>query len=337
MLTVYHERMNPVSQFNDYVGYKYDPYEAEWYETWRIMPNPYTMDDKIKHPYMAQFTVGIERELFKDTSVGVTYINRKWNNIIGRYDRAADYDTVDYYSYALDETFQLYERTWETLEATDFLVTNLKKDASLPWVLTDIYRKYEGLEILFNKRFSNRWQLLASYVYSKSTGTRDNSFGGDLGWGADPSDPNNYINAEGNLTNDFTHMLKIQGTYILPLDISLSAYFRTITGDAWTTRVRTSYFNQGRITFFAEPRGSNHYPMQTTLDLRLEKIFTLAGKYRLGVIFDVFNVFNDDTITSWGTRIGYDWFENDWPSSNGHQLYGIARPRQARLGLRLIF
>ena len=44
--------------------------------------------------------------------------------------------------------------------------------------------------------------------------------------------------------------------------------------------------------------------MVNNLDLRLEKIFTLAKKYRLGVMVDVFNVFNDDTITSWGTRIG---------------------------------
>ncbi len=300
------------------------------------MPNPYTMDDKIKHPYMAQFTVGIEQELFKDTSVGVTYINRKWNNIIGRYDRAAD-DTVDYYSYALDETFpalraDVGDRWRRPISSSP----TSGKDASLPWVLTDIYRKYEGLEILFNKRFSNRWRLLASYVYSKSTGTRDNSFGGDLGWGADPSDQQLHQRRRQPDQRLHPHA-EDPGDVYPPLGhqpVGISDHHRRQRG---RPRVRTSYFNQGRITLLRRPRGSNHYPMQTTLDLRLEKIFTLAGKYRLGVIFDVFNVFNDDTITSWGTRIGYDWFENDWPSLNGHQLYGIARPRQARLGLRLIF
>jgi len=55
------------------------------------------------------------------------------------------------------------------------------------------------------------------------------------------------------------------------------------------------------------------------------------------LIFDVFNVFNTNTVTSWGTRIGYDWYPGDWPSTDGHELYSIVLPRQARVGIRLIF
>ncbi len=342
MLTAYHEKMNPLANFKDYIGYYYDPEGEEWFEMFRISPPTYEMDPDIKHPYMDQFTVGIERELFRDTSFGVTYINRKWNDIIGRYDRAGVYATRTVTSsYLPGQTFTVYERTLATVDTYDYIITNLERSDDLPYVLEDVYRKYEGLEFLFNKRFSHRWQLLASYVYSKATGTRDNSFGGDLGWGANPSDPNNYINTKGNLTNDPTHMIKLQGTYVLPFDISFNVYFRSITGNAWTTRLRTSRFNQGRVTFLAEPRGSNHYPTQNLLDLRLEKIFTLAGKYRLGLMVDVFNVFNEDTITSFGTRIGYDWYPsthaNYTPSTDGHSLYGIVRPRQARVGVRVIF
>jgi hypothetical protein len=54
-------------------------------------------------------------------------------------------------------------------------------------------------------------------------------------------------------------------------------------------------------------------------------------------MFDVFNVFNDDAIRDWGTRIGYDWVPGTWPSSDGHRLRTISTPRQARLGIRLIF
>lgn len=336
MLTAYHDRMNPTANFKDYVVYYYDG--ESWSEQYRTPFAAYTMDPNIKHPYMAQFTVGIERELFKDTSFGVTYINRKWKDLIGRYNRAADYTEQTVTSSLLDESFTVYEQTEETLGVTDYLITNLRKDPVLfPWILEEPYRKYEGIEVLFNKRFSNRWQLLASYVYGKATGTVNNSFGGDIGWGGAKSDPNIWINAKGNLTSDPTHMIKLQGTYILPFDISLTGYFWGITGDAWTTRFRTQGFNQGRITFFAEPRGSNHYPMEKILNLRLEKIFTLAHKYRLGVMVDVFNVFNANTINSWGTRIGYDWTPGDYASTDGHELYGISTPRQARVGARLMF
>jgi Carboxypeptidase regulatory-like domain/TonB dependent receptor-like, beta-barrel len=338
MLTGYHDRMNPSQNFGDYVGYYWDLEASQWVEMFRVAHNPFTMDPDIKHPYMTQWTVGIERELFKDTALSVTYINRRWNNIIGRYDTSADYVTASAYSPELDQTFTVYERTAETVNTVTTLITNLRMDPSMPWILETPYRKYQGIEILFNKRFSSRWQLLASYVYGRATGTIDNSFGSDIGWAGTKSDPNQWINAEGKLTNDPTHMIKLQGTYVLPFDINFNFYYRGITGDAWTTRLRTGAFNQGRITFFTEPRGSHHYPLVNTLDLRLEKVFTLAQKYRLGVIVDIFNVFNDDSISSWGTRIGYDWYtDGTYPSTDGHELYSINRPRQARVGVRLIF
>jgi hypothetical protein len=77
--------------------------------------------------------------------------------------------------------------------------------------------------------------------------------------------------------------------------------------------------------------------MEKILNLRIEKIFTLADRYRLGLMVDVFNVFNADTISSWGTRIGYDWNPGDYASTDGHELYGISTPRQARVGVRLMF
>ena len=179
--------------------------------------------------------------------------------------------------------------------------------------------------------------MLASYVYSKAYGTIDNGFANDVGWGGSTDSPNFWINADGNSTNDPTHMIKIQGTYILPFGIYFNTYFRAITGEAWTRRYRTSRLAHGRVTFFTEDRGSNHYPVTKILDIRLEKTFTFAQKYRLGFMFDAFNVFNSDTITSWGPRIGYDWIPGDWASTSGHDLYGIVRPRQMRLGVRLIF
>ncbi|HOW85602.1 MAG TPA: TonB-dependent receptor [Candidatus Aminicenantes bacterium] len=340
MLTSYHDRMNPAEKFGNKIGYWYDPLTSSWDPWYDIPHDPYTVASDIKHPYMTQFTVGLERELFKNASLGVTYINRKWNNLIGHYDTAGVYEPAEVYSPELDRTFTVYERTLATLDTYSYIITNLRQSDDLPYILENPYRKYEGIEILFNKRFSNRWQLLASYVYGRATGTIDNAFGEDIGaaWVSARSDPNTWINADGHLTNDPTHMIKIQGTYVLPFDISLTGYFWAITGEAWTTRILTEAFNQGQITFFTEERGSHHYPMEKILNLRLEKIFTLAKKYRLGLMFDVFNVFNDDTITSWGTRIGYDWFTSGvYPSTDGHRLRSISTPRNARLGVRFMF
>lgn len=338
MLAYYLDRMNPASAYTDYIGYQWDAETSQWVEFLRTgHENLYHMDPNIKHPYMQQFTVGIERELFKDASLSVTYINRQWKNFIGPVDRDADYTPIDVTVPDLGQTFTIYQRTLETVNTHNYLITNYATAIS-PWVLLNAGRKYEGVEFLFNKRFSNRWQLLASYVLSRATGTVNNDFAGDLGRFVVASEPNAWLFAQGHLTNDPTHMIKLQGTYLIPwVEISFNAYFRAITGDAWTTRFLTDLLNQGRVTFFTEPRGRNHYPMQKILDVRIEKIFTLAKKYRLGLIVDVFNVFNASTLMDWGTRIGYDWTLGAFPSTNGHELYGIVNPRQARVGIRLIF
>jgi len=341
MFAAYHDRLS--KKWFDYISYQWDPEIEQWYEFGRIKHN-YKLQDNIKHPYMNQFTFSLERELFRGASVSVSYINRDWKDIIGVYDTLAAYEPIDYYVSPLGKSFTIYELT--SGDAHEYMIENIKQGSDRPYVTDKAYRKYQGVEFLFNKRFSNKWQLMLSYLYSKTKGTVDNGWADDIGWNSRNSqqmgDPNYWINADGNATFDPTHMLKVQGTYVLPFDISFSASFRAITGSAWAQRFRTRSLNQGRVTFFTEPRGANHYDMQKILDLRLEKIFTLAQKYRLGVMLDVFNVFNADIIQNWGTRVGYDW-ENDptdpayTPSTLGHELLDIVKPRQLRLGIRLIF
>ena len=338
MLASYHDRLNPASAYSDYVSSYWDVPGSQWVEYERIQHEDlYSLDPELKHPYMDQFTVGIERELFRDASFSVTFIYRNWKNIIGPIDTLATYSPVTVNDPETGDPYTIYEI--DDPNAHAYILKNLTDDDAY-FGLTP-YRRYWGLEFLFNKRFSDKWQVLASYVYSQAKGTLDNGFADDIGWGGSTADPNFWINTEGNSTYDPTHMLKIQGTYILPFDIHLTAYFRAITGEAWTRRYRTPRFNQGRITFFTEARGSNHYPIYSILDMRMEKTFMIAEKYRLGLMVDVFNLFNADTITSWGTRIDYDWLVPTDPdyysSTDGHDLYGIVRPRQARVGIRLMF
>ena len=349
------DRLNP--EWSDKITYYWDPEGEYWYEDHRDVHGTWVIDPEIKHPFMRQFTVGIERELFKDASFSVTYINRTFHNFQGSYNALATYEPVDL-TYAVwdpvqqemvDRTFTLYDLTsgdeaeWHLTDAsliTDQLNETYGLDAKP-------YRNYWGLEFLFNKRFSNKWQMLASYVYSQARGTVNNdSAYRDIGWNSF-YDPNFWINADGRPPYDPTHMVKIQGSYILPLDISFNAYFHAITADTYTQRRRTGSRDlyQGRVTFNVEPAGAYDYGLITQLDLRLEKIFTLAQKYRLGLVFDVFNVFNDNTISSWGNRVDYDWYpgvtdplDPDFhASTENHELYGLTLPRRARLGIRFIF
>jgi hypothetical protein len=340
------DRLSP--SFSPWIQLYWDPAGQNWYEDHRVVTGNYNIDPGIKQPFMRQFTVGLERELFEDASFSVTYINRSYHNFIAAYNALATYEAVPYHISddipgVVNRDFTLYNLT--SGDAADWRLTNLEKIKNLYTdsigLTMNPYRKYWGLEFLFNKRFSNKWQFLASYVYSQCKGTVNNSSTEDIGYGRGMTNPNLWVNNDGHVTNDPTHMIKVQATYILPLDISVNAYWRGITGDAWNQRYRTSSraFDQGRVTFNTETAGSRHYPMATSLDMRLEKVFTLASKYRLGLIFDIFNVFNDNTINWWGDRIDYDWISDPTyaPSTQGHDLYGLVMPRRARVGIRLIF
>jgi hypothetical protein len=348
------DRLN--TDWSDKITWAWEPYtppgEDGWYVWSRDIQGTWVIDPEIKHPFMRQWTIGVERELFKDASFSVTYINRSYHNFQGAWNDDAVYTPVDMeYSVwdpasqmMVDKTFTLYDRA-DADEAhwhlTDVSVITQRLN-ELFGLNLKAYRKYWGLEFLFNKRFSNKWQVVASYVYSQATGTMGNSSAyRDIGWNS-YGDPNYWVNADGHVTNDPTHMIKVQGTYILPFGISLNAYFHGMTGQAWTEQLRSGShdFSQGRVTFNVEPAGTYHYSMTKLLDLRLEKTFTLASKYRLGLYFDVFNVFNTNTITSWGTRINYDWVADDpsySPSTQGHDLIGLVLPRRARVGIRFIF
>jgi len=341
MLAAYHSNLNPAENFSDYAGYYWDLGSNEWVEFFRIEHEGlYSMDENTKHPYMDQFVLSLERELFRDASVSASLIYRNWNNFVGTIEPTADYEEVSYTVPETGETFTLYNR----LNPSDvaYIITNIDKND--PWINVDVYRNYIGLELLFHKRFSNKWQLLASYVYGRAYGTRDNGFGDDVGWGGDTESPNYWINSEGHCTNDNTHMIKLQGTYVFPYGINFTMHFHAITGDTWTTRARTPRFNQGRVTFNAEQQGSNHYPIVPVLDIRLEKTFTIAERYRIGVMADIFNVFNDDTITSWGTLLGQSYFPGNYyadlggyTTTEGHYLYSFQQARQFRIGVRFSF
>ena len=107
----------------------------------------------------------------------------------------------------VESIYSVWDPATKTMVDKTFTLYDLHARGATHWHLTDVdvithrlnelfglnlkaYRKYWGLEVLFNKRFSNRWQMLASYVYSQTKGTMGNSSAyRDIGWNS-YEDPN---------------------------------------------------------------------------------------------------------------------------------------------------
>jgi hypothetical protein len=194
-------------------------------------------------------------------------------------------------------------------------------------------RNYDGVELSLRKRYSNGWQLMASYVYQNSRGLvntdRDSQ---SLGTSTLFNNPNAHINMIGRFPLERRHMFKFQSTIRGPFGINFATYARFMSGQRYTRQVRSQdlpiTLSQGRETIFAEKRGSSHYDPIYLVDLRLEKSFRFGRSLSISVFSDVFNVFNAGTIDDVYTI-----------SSNQNKKYGfeedIIDPRIARLGAKI--
>ncbi|PYQ02688.1 MAG: hypothetical protein DMF82_15340, partial [Acidobacteria bacterium] len=109
--------------------------------------------------------------------------------------------------------------------------------------------------------------------------------------------------------------------------------FKIQSGTPWGRIVSLSNdingvpFNQGPISFFAEPRDTRHFDTIRYLDARLGKFFNFGTRHRLEVDLDLFNAFNQNIITNLNPNTG---------SAIGNPT-DILGPRVLRLGARWTF
>jgi len=254
-----------------------------------------SFNPNVRRPYTDELTIGIDHELIPNLRLSITGILRRERDNFGN-----DNVGVPFSAYtpvtrtdigrdgiagtADDTTITVYDQSAATLGQDRNVITNS------PLLNQD----YKGLEVTLVKRFSNRWQMVTGYTYSKGT-VRADAF----------NNPNVLINAEGPNENvgssrlDRTHTFKLSGSYGLPMGFELSSNFRVQTGPA-ITRTATFALTQGSVTVNVEPRGSVRLDNQVTLDARLAKSFKVGGGRDFELTLDGYNLFNTNTI--WAVR-----------------------------------
>jgi len=281
------------------------------------------IDPDLKNHFAEMMNVGIDRELFADVSLTFRYNHRIEKQVFGGENRLAQwapFTVVDDLNY---NTWTMYYQT--NLGENDKWVVND------PTKYGDLHLNYDSVDIILTKRYSNNWQLTTSLTWQVAKGNY--YLGGAAGgWGETSvdlgDDPNDFVNAEGKSGHYAPIIFRLQGSYRLPAPID--ALF------GWTYEYLTGYFDEPYEYFgapngkwydiLAQDRGSYQHEARSVLDLRLEKRFKLPTG-ELGAMVDIFNLFNEDTITSRRMGVG--------------SLYLTPRrvltPRQFRIGVRWIF
>ena len=312
---------------DDYVIYLVLP-DGTKEETYRASYSlPYAIDPNIRIPYSDQFTVGFERTIMRDASIAVNFNYREYKDFTARVNIGAQWAPRTYTftnENGQSQTIDVYGKTTPSSQDS-FLITNPKAGIAEAVLITP-KNKYTGLTLSFNKRYSNGWMLHIDYTYSKAKGNQTNS--STAAWGGTYfENPNRQINAYGNLPYDAPHSLQMYGTVSLPLGFVLSPRFSVQSGYNWT-RYAVAYAISGKPNVFLEPRGSQRLPTMVNFDLRLEKQFAFTQRYKVGLILDAFNIFNQGIQTGVFSQVNQPNF--------GKAQY-VSDPRYFRVGLRVYF
>lgn len=306
------------------------------------------VDPELKAPYTDELIIGAERELFKDFSLGVSYIYKKKSRAIEDVEKFRGYqaDSGWWVPYTTNEPGA--DGEWGTSDDGTITVYGVKKGAppSATWLINPegFKKNYHGLEFIATKRMSHGWTLLASLTLSKSEGNFNSGSG--TGSGSAFDDPNFFVNSYGRLGSDRPVVIKIQGSVVLPLGFMLGGYYSYFSGSPWARSIEIQLPND-KVTFEypkqfvsvnAEAPGTRRNRDSNNLDLRLEKFFNIGNLGRFGVFVDVLNVFGERGINVSQNPGGRVYNDGTFLRSSTYgQLTGIYGIRTYKVSARFTF
>jgi len=291
-----------------------DSYKGVWSTSPLVKLRDYwsrLVDKNLKATFDDQITFGIDHELFTNFKVSVSYMYKQKKNIID--DALFDFKTNSFF-YKPDSGYWVPFTT--TIPKADQYaaqtVTMYFMKSSAPQLLNmltnipDAYRKYSGVDIVFDKRYAHGWQLGGSVTISKTWGNIAGDYGNIWGYALPGNNANWYVNNDGRLPGeDRPLVIKLYGTFDVPFGVLLSFYYNFYTGTPWqrsvTVYAPTAWANANGIdlsrapsySINVEPQGVRRLYAYQNVDLRVEKNFTLGKLGRLSGFVDIYNLFGN--------------------------------------------
>ena len=173
-------------------------------------------------PYTDEWQIGYKRDLGRNQSIEANIIKRETRDILEDYDLPLYADAAAYGLPTSDPNslfLGLDYFGFSSFPNANFFIATLARGA----------RDWEGFELIYRKRMSNNWQMLASYNYADGTGNTNSDsnadFQGDVLW-LDPG----AINQEGTQPGLVEHLFKVAGTYQYDNGVSLGGTYRWNSG-----------------------------------------------------------------------------------------------------------
>ena len=269
----------------------------------------------LKTPHSDELTAGFEREIAPETVLSVRYIRRQYA------DQLQDIDVnhqvrVDPATGRLSDAFGLVGSALDIL-GDPTIVVRLPDGRPDLFINNFFYNQvlrvgnynhafYHGVELDLRRRLSRRWQMDASYTYSRAMGQAED-FQSRLG-----NDPSTVESEFGPLDYDQRHVVKLNGSVYLPHDWQLgvasvwasglpfsvvSRFFSHDNADYQQFRTRYGYtvFTSTGTDFVTLGRNSERNNPTLDIDLTARRHF-VVGKTTWTALFEVFNLLNSDDL-----------------------------------------
>ncbi len=263
----------------------------------------------LQTPYADEFILAFETQIARETSISITYINKKTNDIIEDTCSNNTWAWGDGDAPSLDDS-----ATWTTgADCSYFMITNF----------SDFYRKYEGL-ILQAETRRDRLHLLGSYTYSESKGNTANGALQSYATALADFFPLHFYNRDGYLPDDRRHRVKVNGYYLFPHNWTVGfdgfyesaghqSVFSTCANlignmgeDPYLNEI-SAYCYTGDGSFlstndiFISERGAYETKSVWQLDMQGSKTWNL-NKVDLTVVLTVYNILNNEADRSFNTE-----------------------------------
>jgi hypothetical protein len=233
----------------------------------------------------------VQRQIGQKTSVSAGYYGRRFSDLyttVNALVPPSSYTPATITNPLTNQPMTVYNQD----PATRTLVQN--QLTTIP----DLRQTYNGVEFQVNTRFT-QGNVFGGLTIGRDFGDQDS---GDL------NNPNNRINNQGNIGFDSTYQIRGGFSYRIPYGVQFSGSIREATGlpQTRTYTVTTALvpgLTQVTQNVQVAQRGDFRYPWVNLVDLRFVKVFR-SGSYRFEPTLDVFNVFNNNAVTSAVTTIG---------------------------------
>ncbi|MBI1872736.1 MAG: TonB-dependent receptor [Acidobacteria bacterium] len=288
-----------------------------------------TISPDLKQEYTDDISVFLERELITDLSLRAGWVMKEgknnWQSVqVGRL----------YSMYSFQRTFA--DPGPDGIAGTGddgppLVAYDFPPGVTIPPSRTDlrtvpsIESSDKNIDVTINKRMSNHWSLLASFLYNW-----DHTKGA-------PQTPNAERFNELDLTG---WAFKMFGTYQAPWGIVVNPVLRHQSGDTLSRVVQVS-LRTGTLDYQAEAPGTYREPNITIFDLAAEKRFPIGQRRDVSVFFAAFNVMNSNAATGQdqivGTRTAVLPSGERLPYQRFLRPTGILPPRIYRIGMKLAF